>query len=101
MGEVEECIVTHIYDVTGIKIDTSRLYSDKKNVSPYISFARSLSFFILHNYYGLTYNAISRRSNMLPVSVMRSIRKLPSFLSNEKIQTVFKQTINKYEAADE
>ena len=62
-------------EATGRSFNVSELYSGKTKTMLVVSVARSLTFVVLHDIYGITYRRIARRANMSEKAVMKSVAK--------------------------
>ena len=62
-------------EATGRSFNVSELYSGKTKTMLVVSVARSLTFAVLHDIYGITYRRIARRANMSEKAVMKSVAK--------------------------
>ena len=62
-------------EATGRSFNVSELYSGKTKTMLVVSVARSPTFVILHDIYGITYRRIATRANMSEKAVMKSVAK--------------------------
>lgn len=60
----------------GLEVRPDELYTGRGNIPVARAMARNYIFYVLHNSYGFSYSAISRRAEMNKESVMRCIRKV-------------------------
>lgn len=60
---------------TGNKVDVTEMYIGKTKTSLVVSVARSLTFVVLHDIYGITYRRIAARADMSEKAVMKSVAK--------------------------
>lgn len=60
---------------TGNFVDVTEIYFGKTKTSLAVSVARSLAFMIMHDTYGIKYQAIAQRADMSEKAVMKSTAK--------------------------
>ena len=70
---------------TGNKVDVSEMYIGKTKTSLVVSVARSLTFVVLHDIYGITYRRIATRANMSEKAVMKSVAKARMYRFSDSI----------------
>ena len=72
-------------EATGRPFDVSELYSGKTKTMLVVSVARSLTFVVLHDIYGITYRRIATRANMSEKAVMKSVAKARMYRFSDSI----------------
>ena len=79
---------------TGNKVDVSEMYIGKTKTSLVVSVARSLTFVVLHDIYGITYRRIAARANMSEKAVMKSVAKARTYRFSDPIYNRAYKLIN-------
>ena len=76
MARAEIDVCAAINKTLASDINPHDLYKFKGNIPVILAVARNLTFYLLHNSFGLSYSDISRRAGMTKESVMRCVRKV-------------------------
>ena len=79
---------------TGNKVDVSEMYIGKTKTSLVVSVARSLTFVVLHDIYGITYRRIAARANMSEKAVMKSVAKARMYRFSDPVYNRAYKLIN-------
>ena len=72
-------------EATDRSFNVSELYSGKTKTMLVVSVARSLTFVVLHDIYGITYRRIATRANMSEKAVMKSVAKARMYRFSDPI----------------
>ena len=81
-------------EATGRSSNASEIYSGKTKTMLVVSVARSLTFVILHDIYGITYRRIATRANMSEKAVMKSVAKARMYRFSDPIYNRAYKLIN-------
>ena len=81
-------------EATGRSVNVSELYSGKTKTMLVVSVARSLTFVVLHDIYGITYRRIATRANMSEKAVMKSVAKARMYRFSDPIYNRAYKLIN-------
>lgn len=73
--EVELLVCEVVSSYTNVSVSAEELYVGLKNIPFCRSVARNMSFYVLHNMYGISYTKLAARSGKDARSVMRCVRK--------------------------
>ena len=81
-------------EATGRSFNVSELYSGKTKTMLVVSVARSLTFVVLHDIYGITYRRIATRANMSEKAVMKSVAKARMYRFSDPVYNRAYKLIN-------
>lgn len=93
LTKVEKLVCAQINGLFGVSVRQEELYEGRTKIKAHVSMARSLSFMIMHDSYGVTYKRIARHAGMKPNSVIHAVmraRKL-RFIDKE-YKSAYEQT---------
>ena len=79
---------------TGNKVDVTEMYIGKTKTMLVVSVARSLTFVVLHDIYGITYRRIAARADMSEKAVMKSVAKARTYRFSDPIYNRAYKLIN-------
>ena len=91
---VEQAACRCASNTTGRELSADEIYSGKTKTMLVVSVARSLTFVVLHDIYGITYRRIATRANMSEKAVMKSVAKARMYRFSDTIYNRAYKLIN-------